>query len=443
MTWLLLVRTIMIPEEKIKALFDNYLEKHTPEYKVSTPPPVDLTQIVVIPSYREKDYLFRTLDSLRACQPPSGTVEVIVVLNTSEKDSPAIQEEQKQCQRALSEYSQKYQVPWLQIYSLEAYQLRKKHFGAGMARKIGLDEAIRRFHAIHRPNGIISCLDADSPVAPNYFTAIEEWYQTPEHQAAVIYFEHPLDGIHFPSEVYEAITLYELHLRYYLLALKQTGFPYASHTIGSCMSFRAIKYVQAGGMPRKQAGEDFYFLQKLIPLGGFGQITTTTVYPSPRPSNRVVFGTGASIREHLNGTKKLGKTYNPEAFNDLHNFFSRAKELRAISPDKLEIWAYNLSGPLRSFLLNTNFEEELSIILTNSNSEKTFLKRFYATFNSFRIVKYLNYSHEHFYAKTDVFEAAFTLMESIGEEISHILDEKDLLLKYREVEKRDNTIIID
>lgn len=100
MTWLLLVRTIMIPEEKIKALFDNYLEKHTPEYKVSTPPPVDLTQIVVIPSYREKDYLFRTLDSLRACQPPSGTVEVIVVLNTSEKDSPAIQEEQKQCQRA-------------------------------------------------------------------------------------------------------------------------------------------------------------------------------------------------------------------------------------------------------------------------------------------------------------------------------------------------------
>ncbi|MGQ1890306.1 glycosyltransferase family 2 protein [Thermophagus sp. OGC60D27] len=425
----------MTSREKKQALLEHYLEKHFPTHPIADPPPPSLKQIVVIPAYLEKDYLFRTLDALCACHPPSGAVEVIVVFNTSEKDRREVQEEQERCSRQVKAYNRKKTVSWLQIHALEVWHLRKKHFGAGMARKTGLDEAVRRFYELNHPDGIITCLDADSPVAPNYFQAIEEWYSDPKHQGAVIYFEHPLEGQDYSQEIYDAITLYELHLRYYLRALANTGFPYAAHTIGSCMTFRAVKYVQAGGMPRKQAGEDFYFLQKLIPLGGFGEITTTTVYPSPRPSDRVIFGTGASIRQHVDGIKKLGTTYNPEAFNDLANFFSRIGELRAITPDQFEAWSYHLTGPLRSFLLNTHFEEELSIIRNNSNSEKTFIKRFYTTFNAFRIVKYLNYSHEHFYAKTDVFDAAYTLLENTGIDPSDILDEKELLRKYRELEK--------
>ena len=428
---------IMTPQEKQRALLEHYLDKHFPEYRISTPPAEELNHIVVIPAYLEKDYLFRTLDSLRACEAPSGKVEVIVVFNTSETAPPSVLEEQKKCSEALREYNRQQGLSWLQFHPLEAWNLRKKHFGAGMARKAGLDEALRRYYRINRYDGIITCLDADSPVAPNYFKAIEQWYNHPEHQGAIIYFEHPIEGSDYPQEVYEAIILYELHLRYYLKALRNTGFPYAAHTIGSCMTFKAMKYVQAGGMPRKQAGEDFYFLQKLIPLGGFGTITDTTVYPSPRPSDRVIFGTGASIRQHLDGSKKLGTTYNPEAFNDLKNFFSRIGALRAITPDRFEAWAYNLTGPLRSFLLNNNFKEDLSIIQANSNSEKSFLKRFYASFNAFRIVKYLNYAHDHFYAKTDIFDAAYSLLEEAEVDLSDILDERELLLKYRELEKRD------
>jgi hypothetical protein len=252
----------------------------------------------------------------------------------------------------------------------------------------------------------------------------------------MIYFEHPLDGQEYPPEVYEAITLYELHLRYYRKALQTTGFPYAYHTLGSCMTFRTLKYIQAGGMPKKQAGEDFYFLQKLIPLGGFGEINTTVVYPSPRPSNRVVFGTGAGIKQHLEGSRRLGTTYNPLAFEDLAGLFSKIQELRDINDESFEEWTYNLSGPLRSFLLNSNFAEELSIIRNNSNSNKTFLKRFFGVFNAFRIVKYLNYSHEHFYAKKDVFDAASLLLEQSGQNIDNIFNEKELLIKYRELEKK-------
>ncbi len=433
---LLLFSGIMMAQDKTKAVFENYLEKHFPAFRIETPPPADLKLIVVIPSYLEKNYLFKTLESLYACTPPSGQAEVIIVLNTSESDSPHILEKQKECFTEILNYKNRKSNDWLHIHPLEAYNLRKKHFGAGLARKTGLDEAVRRYYKLGKPDGIITCLDADSPVAPNYFRAIEEWYKDPTHQGAMIYFEHPLEGKEYPPEVYEAITLYELHLRYYRRALQEAGFPYACHTIGSCMTFRALKYVQAGGMPKKQAGEDFYFLQKLIPLGGFGEINTTAVYPSPRPSDRVVFGTGASIKQHLEGSRRQGTTYNPLAFEDLSSLFSKIQELRDINPESFEEWTYNLSGPLRSFLLNSNFKEELSVIRKNSNRNKTFLKRFFGVFNAFRVVKYLNYSHEHFYARKDVFDAALSLLEQSGQNIDDILDEKELLIKYRELERK-------
>src|SRR5213594_3575687 len=92
-------------------------------------------------------------------------------------------------------------------------------------------------------------------------------------------------------KVAEAIAAYELHLRYYVRALRYAGFPYAHHTIGSCMAVRADVYKKQGGMNKRQAGEDFYFLQKIIPLGHFTDLTETKVIPSSRPSDRVPFGT--------------------------------------------------------------------------------------------------------------------------------------------------------
>ncbi|WP_010664560.1 glycosyltransferase [Marinilabilia salmonicolor] len=419
-------------------LLENYLEKHNPPYRIDKPADAKTGLIVVIPAYREDELIFTTLKSLFSCEPPSFRVEVIVVLNAPEDELPAVVGEQKACAARIRDLARTDACPrWLDLFALEAYDLRKKHFGAGLARKTGLDEAARRFHNIETPDGVLACLDADSPVAGNYFTAIEEWFSNSHHAGASIYFEHPLEGENFPDEVYEAITLYELHLRYYLLALKQTRFPYAYHTVGSCMAFRAINYARVGGMPKKQAGEDFYLLQKLIPLGGFDELNTTTVYPSPRPSDRVIFGTGASVKNHLQGTQKQGTTYNPQAFNDLKTFFLLAPELEALPPEEFEDWTYQLTGPLRSYLLNSNFEKELRIIQQNSSNKKTFLKRFFGTFNAFTIIRYLNYAHEHFYAKSDLFEAAIATIETTDTDLSDILDEKELLTAYRRMEKGD------
>ena len=89
----------------------------------------------------------------------------------------------------------------------------------------------------------------------------------PRSPGCSIYFEHPLHGPLEPK-VYEAIAAYELHLRYYVQALRYAAFPYAHHTIGSSMAVRADAYAKQGGMNKRQAGEDFYFLHKIIPLGG-------------------------------------------------------------------------------------------------------------------------------------------------------------------------------
>ena len=410
---------------------NKYLQRHWPEYRIEKNPPHNLGAIVVIPAYREGTLLFRTLDSIVQSHSPSFQVEVIIVLNTSETDADETRTEQENLRKAIEMYREKNIPQWLTIHYLQAYNLRRKHAGAGMARKIGLDESTRRFSILERPEGVLCCLDADAPVAPNYFTEIEKWADNPSQMGATVRFEHPLEGEEFPPEVYEGITLYELHLRYYLLGLKKTGFPYAFHTIGSCMVFRASAYSKAGGMPRKQAGEDFYFLQKLIPLGGFSEITGTIVYPSPRPSHRVIFGTGASIQKHLEGTEKQGTTYNPQVFDDLRLFFSLAEELFDLDPETFETWTYKLNGPLRSFLLNSNFTKEWIEIQKNCKTKRNFLKRFFHVFNAFRVIKYIRYAHEHFYARSDLFEAAEKLLEENGRNVSDIFDEKELLMKYR------------
>ena len=127
--------------------------------------------------------------------------------------------------------------------------------GPGYARKIGMDEAVRRFHQIDNQNGIIVSLDADSLVQENYFTSIWEfWNQHKKVNGVSIQFEHPLDG-DMDEKIYHGIINYELHLRYYINAQRFCLFPYAYQTIGSCFAVSASAYAKQGGMNKRKAGD--------------------------------------------------------------------------------------------------------------------------------------------------------------------------------------------
>ncbi len=103
-------------------------------------------------------------------------------------------------------------------------------------------------------------------------------------------------------------------------------------------------------MNRRKAGEDFYFLHKIIPLGEFREVNTTCVIPSSRESDRVPFGTGAAMRKYVASNESTLLTYAPECFYDLKMFFSCIPGLFVLT-DEATVESLSLfNEPLKSFL---------------------------------------------------------------------------------------------
>ncbi|TRX70861.1 glycosyltransferase family 2 protein [Carboxylicivirga sp. M1479] len=412
-------------------VFRKYFEKHP--IAINTTISSDIK--VVVPVYLEEEDLPILLNSLSTASKQSkAVVELVLVFNYSDDASQDVIDRQHQLlHRVQSEQSQ-WENDRFKITCLKAFGVAKKHAGVGNARKVGMDYAAFSFVKGNKPRGIIVSLDADCRVQENYFEAIIDAYSNSTINGCNIYFEHPMDGS-ISEENDAAIAEYELHLRYYVQALRYIGFPLAFHTVGSCFTVTADTYLKVGGMPRKQAGEDFYFLQKIIPSGKFIEISNTVVYPSSRPSDRVPFGTGPSINTLL-GSDQEYQTYNLQAFLDLNEFLDIKDELYTLKPINIEEFTHKVGGRIRSYLLNSDFFKAIESLVDNCSTIEVFQKRFYEVFSAFRVVKYLNYTHEHFLDKMPVFDAALNLEELMTGEESDVFDTPELLDLYRHREKQ-------
>ena len=375
---------------------ENYFRRFgSCERLLAGPPHPDLRLAVVIPCFNEPE-LQLTLESLWQCERPNAAVEVIVVINSSASATEAIRAQNRQTHSAAVAWSVAHHDPRFAFHILHVPDLPPRHAGVGLARKIGMDEALRRLP----PNGVIVCFDADSQCDANYLQAIEEHFERhPQTPGASIYFEHPLTGP-LPDPVYRAAARYELHLRYYVQALRYAGFPYAFHTIGSSMAVRSRIYCEQGGMNKRKAGEDFYFLQKIIAVGGFTEITSTRVVPSPRESDRVPFGTGRAVRDQLDGEAK--QTYPLEAFLDLKAFWAALPDLSGASPC------------LRQFLENQHIHDVLREIRANTSDAAAFQRRFIRWFDGFVAMKFIHFARDHFYGARPVVEEAGRLLRRLG-----------------------------
>jgi hypothetical protein len=395
------------------AFADSYLNRHNLIIpRIKEPPRGLLHFIVVIPAYLE-DNIELTLNSLLEAKQPAFDVEVLVVVNYSITDVPGNKLRSGELFRKLEVWCSKHSGASLKFFALLAADLPHKHAGAGLARKIGMDEAICRFNRLNRPDGMILSLDADTPVDRNYFVSLQKKRVEEEDAGGFIYqFAHPLAGREYQAEIYRAIGLYELHLRYYRHALEFTGFPYANYTIGSCFAVKAGLYVQQGGMNRRQAGEDFYFLNKLFPHAKFPAILDACVYPSPRISERVPFGTGPEVRKIVE--TGAFATYSPEAFLFLKALFGRVPEMFHAKSARLELIMKDLPGQLPHFLTERKFPEKIAEINRNTASIQTFIKRFYQWFDAFMVVKYLNHLHTNGRSKVPVLMAANKLLAHAG-----------------------------
>jgi len=393
---------------------DRYINKNIvyPEFiDVDVAPSVSM--IVMIPCLNEPE-IFRTLESLWACEPIVSCCEVIVVVNESGNSTLAVKNFNQETYNKLFDWKRENDRENLILHPIYAQSVNAKHAGAGMARKIGMDEVIRRFNALNRPDGVIISLDADCLVSSNYLQRIESVFNKNKSCfAATLNFKHRAEEM-ADSKQKLGIQLYEDYLHYYKRALDFAGFPDSIYTIGSAFAVRAEAYVKQGGMNRRQAGEDFYFLNKLTKLGSITEINDAFVYPSARVSDRVPFGTGAAMTKWMNEDGDLTVTYNFAAFLDLKVLFDQVDSLFRNSVD--ELFMASLPSSVQEYLQMLEFPVKLAEINQNSSSLSAFRKRFFQFFDGFIILRFLNLAHQKYYSQQNLSEAITQLKEcSLGE----------------------------
>ena len=368
---------------------------------IALEPSKDLKIIVVIPSYNEKN-IQPTIDSLFLKQDDfSFNVEVIVLINNSESEIEEIKEQNLLTLKTLQNLSETYSKRNMHLIPVLIGDLDAKHAGVGWARKLGMDIATQRFRTINF-NGTIVGLDADTVVESNYLNSIYSFFSNNNFNAASIYFEHPITGDSFSDVHLEQIKYYELHLRYYKNSLKYSNLPYSFHTIGSAFALTASAYARQGGMNRRKAGEDFYFINKLIKGEIFGEINDTKVMPSPRVSNRVPFGTGRAILEGLNTKKDLSLTYDFQSFEIIRSWINRI--------ETKDFKYGNFPEILKAYMGEEIWIKHHTTMLNNTNSHKSYLKLFYNIFDAFWMLKFIHYLRDNYYPNTRLLDNTNALL---------------------------------
>jgi hypothetical protein len=419
---------------------DNlYLNRYaTRSLGLDIEPPADLRMVVAVPAFKEPK-LLETLKSLASCTLPSHSVIVLVVINQPAGCDPSDALMNQGAYDEATEWASANNSQKLAFHIVWVKDMPVKHAGVGLARKIAMDEAVRLFEklrskrpAIHE-EGVIVCFDADCLCDRNYLQEIERVYgKDKKCPAAVVYYEHPLEGPLDP-EIYINITRYELFLRYHVNALRFTGYPYAYQTVGSCMTVRSAVYQKQGGMSKKQAGEDFYFLQKLFPLKGFREINGTRVIPSPRISDRVPFGTGKAIAD-LAASKGSFMAYHPNCYEDIRKFLVRITELFHY-PCNLEEVLDSVPESIRIFLINNRFGPDLHKLRASSPSLATFVNKMFHWLNGFRMLKFIHFARDNYYQSIEVEKAAIWLLKArYGRELPGA-DAEKLLMEFRKTDR--------
>lgn len=363
----------------------------------------DIGQVAVIPACAEFDLLFDILQSLEAN--PIEEIRrtlVIVVVNHRIGAPETIRLNNFQTLAKLADFSGSTKMKLGIIDAASPGRELPEKDGVGLARKIGLDAGLRILHENGLPDAPLICLDADTLVAPDYLIALRRFFSKHPRWAAVIDYAHPLDGL--PREA-AAIACYELFLRYHVLGLENAGSPYAFHVIGSAMACTAQAYAAVSGMNRRQAGEDFYFLQQLAKTGAVERIRETVVRPSARPSQRVPFGTGMRVRRYLEDNNDEYLLYHPDSYRILRDWLAEINRGMDEPAELLLDKARNISSSLFGFLEAQRFAVVWPGLQRNHPAREARQRAFHGWFDGFKTIKLLHYLRDHGYPMQEMFEA--------------------------------------
>ncbi len=386
--------------------------------------------VVVIPAHAEKNMLFSTLASLAQNSLSSlRNSFVLCVINNKKSSSCEVKNNNQQTLKYLDilvsgkdpeqlnlDQGLKNEFKFITEAGLrigyidassEGYEIPDNEGGVGMARKIGMDMALSLLAKSSSWKKLILCLDADTLVQSNYLETIKDYF-TKKVKTAIVAYEHQEAE---NDEGRAAIYCYEIFLRYWILGLKYAKSPYAYHSIGSTIICSVDAYLAVRGMNRREAGEDFYFLNKLAKIGKINYIKETCVYPSSRASFRVPFGTGKRIQRFLTHEQEEYILYDPQIFEILAKWLQLMEEAVLDGEKDILIRAGSIHPSLLSFLTDCRFGEAWVRIRRNVKSRDKLINHFHCWFDSFKTLKLINYLTREFYPPVNMFEAVGRILK--------------------------------
>ncbi len=342
---------------------------------------------IVIPSLAEGDSLFATLQSL-AANPPQliAGFLIVIVVNQGEQAAAADRSQNHTDLIRLADLAEQSELclAWVDAASTGS-EVPAKQAGVGFARKLGMDLALSRLNWAEEP--LLVCLDADTLVEPRYLQSIVAHFSRSALGAAVLPFRHQSSA---DATQQSAIERYELFLRSYVYGLHLAGSPYAFNTVGSAIACRASAYVRCGGMNSRKAGEDFYFLQKLAKTDGVDLLSGTTVFPEPRISQRVPFGTGRSMGRLLAGDSQAVLFYPVTVFRILADWLHVAGRCLAEDAQTLLNRAAQISPVLAEYLEQAGWQRVWPQLQSTHQDEKRLSQAFHSWFDGFRTMRLIH-----------------------------------------------------
>ncbi len=250
--------------------------------------------------------------------------------------------------------------------------------GVGHARNLLFEKAL----TISNDNDLIMCLDADTTFKPGYFQSVADIFlKTPDAIAHANPYYHKLTG---DKAVDKAILRYEIYMRLYVLNLWRIGSPYAFTPLGSSISMYAKTLKSIGKITPRPAGEDFYLLQKLRKYGRINQYNEHYVYPSPRISRRVPFGTGPAVADGIENRWESYPLYPAKPFDMI-------KETYDLFP---ELFNEDLNTPMDNFLKKIFGTSKIfQQLRSNYKTVDKFIRACHTKIDGLRILQFVRYYH--------------------------------------------------
>lgn len=397
----------------------KYLEKFSfDKWKILNDDGRKFDLVIVVPAIAELSNLKLLLDSLSGNDPKYfDRTALLLTINNSESASKEIKDDNQKTLEYIWNLEQK--SIWdnntklnqaldsgLGLRFIDACsdgnELPDKDAGVGLARKIGMDLALTLFDYENTNKNIIACTDSDCTLESNYITALMEEYNNRDLDVANVSFIHRLP---YEKASQYAIVCYEIFLRYYILGLKYAGSPYAFHTIGSTITCSAESYVKIQGMKKRQAAEDFYFLEKLAKNFEISEINSTKVYPAGRPSWRVPFGTGQRVSRYLSQTQDEYLLYSPKSFQVIKQWLEVFNGPEVFEAEEYLNAAKSINEELHNFLIQQKFSENWQRIIKNSSSDEQVNKQKKYWFDAFKTLKLIHHLRDTMFPQKPMFDA--------------------------------------